>query len=136
MTTTKITLKQIKIDGGATLNSNGVAVTYKTGYQVSKRDVYTLLVYRLKWALIRELYAKGEFVGIWIENGVAYVDISEHINGKANAKISVSPAIKYPFGIGQSQWRFIANRHGRPDNKHNLTSVDSAVSSTCRVVFF
>lgn len=85
METKKITLKAIKQNGGATLNQQGLAVSYKTGYQVSERDVAILPVYKLTLKFIKSLMAPNKFVGVWIENGKAYVDISERIATKQRA---------------------------------------------------
>ena len=85
MTTTKMTLKSIIANGGATLNAQGLAVDYKTGFQVSRRDVLVVPVRKLRWAMLRALYERGAFVGVWVYEGKAYVDISEHIQGKAHA---------------------------------------------------
>ena len=81
----KITLKAIKENGGATLNDGCKAVCYKTGYQVSERDVAILPMYKLTLKFIKSLVEPQKFVGIWIENGKAYVDISERITTKRRA---------------------------------------------------
>lgn len=84
----KITLKTIKDNKGATLNNNGEAVTYRTGFQVSKRDLYTMPAKQLTKRLIDATLAvlrDDEYLGIWIEGGRAYVDMSERINNRAYA---------------------------------------------------
>lgn len=81
----KITLKAIKENGGATLNDGCKEVCYKTGYQVSERDVAILPIYKLTLKFIKSLVEPHKFVGIWIENGKAYVDISERITAKNRA---------------------------------------------------
>ena len=81
----KITLKAIKENGGATLNCQGLAVSYKTGYQVSERDVAILPTYKLTLKFIKSLISPNKFVGVWIESGRAYIDISEHIAAKRHA---------------------------------------------------
>ena len=79
------TITEIIAEGGATLNAEGRAVNYATGYQVSRRDMFTIAAARLRWSHIKPLLAKGAFVGVWVENGIAYVDMSERVNTKAEA---------------------------------------------------
>lgn len=84
----KMTLKAIKDNKGATLNNNGEAVTYKTGFQVSKRDLYTMPAKQLTKRLIDATLAvlrDDEYLGIWIDGGRAYVDMSERINNRVHA---------------------------------------------------
>lgn len=84
----KMTLKAIKDNKGATLNNNGEAVTYKTGFQVSKRDLYTMPAKQLTKRLIDATLAvlrDDEYLGIWIDSGRAYVDMSERISNRAHA---------------------------------------------------
>ena len=85
MTKTYKTIAEIIAEGGATINAEGRAVNYATGYQVSRRDVLIIAAARLRWSHIKPLLAKGAFVGVWVENGVAYVDMSERVNTKAEA---------------------------------------------------
>lgn len=79
------TIAEIIAEGGATLNAEGRAVNYATGYQVSRRDMFTIAAARLRWSHIKPLLMKGAFVGVWVENGIAYVDMSERVNTKAEA---------------------------------------------------
>lgn len=77
-----ITLKSIKANRGATLNHKGEAVSYSTGFQVSKKDLYIVPIKRLTKSLISKTLSTldaDECLGIWIDNGLAYVDISERI---------------------------------------------------------
>ncbi len=80
----KNTLKSIIRAGGATLNKNGAMVDFCTGYQVSRRDCYTLNAENVNEiltavnGLLNEIDA-GEFVGIWVDSGLVYIDISERI---------------------------------------------------------
>lgn len=83
-------LKQIISNGGATLNSTGKQVSYKNGYQVSKKDCYILNVKNLNKvlkAVNRTLVnlAENDFCGLWVDNGLIYIDISEHIARLSNA---------------------------------------------------
>lgn len=84
----KITLKTIIANGGATLNYKGEAVNYKTGYQVSCKDLYTCPVNKLRMSGIKTILAglrSYEHLGIWIDKGIAYVDISERIGNRTLA---------------------------------------------------
>lgn len=84
------TLMQIIDNGGATLSKNGLQVNFLRGYQVSKKDCYQLKISEFKKILrsVNYLLAHiggGEFVGVWVDAGVAYIDISEHIKSKKTA---------------------------------------------------
>ena len=83
-----ITLKEIIKNGGATLNNKGEAVAYKSGFQVSYKD---LRVYKVKDLRMRELkeiisnLTESDHLGIWIEKGTAYIDLSERISNRNHA---------------------------------------------------
>lgn len=77
-------IKKIIKNGGATLNSNGESVHYSRGYQVSFRDCYTLEVGRVSEILqavngLLDEIGAGEFVGLWIDSGMIYIDVSERV---------------------------------------------------------
>ena len=83
-----MTLKEIKTNKGATLNNQGEAVTYKTGFQVSKCDLYILPLKQLTKKLIKSILTtlqENEHLGIWISGNRAYVDMSERIANRAHA---------------------------------------------------
>ena len=86
---TLATINSIKRNGGATINKYGNRVTMKSGYQVSKRDLYIIPVAELDKLIIKEamklLTSRGEYLGVWIDNGNAYIDISIRIATKHNA---------------------------------------------------
>lgn len=80
-----IDIKAIIEAKGITLNRNGEAVTFKNGYQVGCKKIKEInekntqsIIYNIKKAL-REL-RKGEFIGVWINEGIAYIDKSERVN--------------------------------------------------------
>jgi hypothetical protein len=86
----KIDIYNIIKNGGVTLNHAGDAVTFSKGYQVSKKDLYIIdvkkidkIVKAIKTAL--RSCDKGECVGVWIDNGFAYIDKSECIKGLKRA---------------------------------------------------
>ena len=88
-----MTIKELQAiinNGGATLNSDGASVNFDRGYQVSKKDCYNLTVGNVRAvlravnSLLRSI-APGEFVGVWIDSGLAYIDISERIPRLADA---------------------------------------------------
>lgn len=75
------TLKQILNNGGATLNKHQKQVNYKKGYQVSKKDCYILSIDNTNEILqavnnLQKTIAKNEFVGLWVDQWLVYIDIS------------------------------------------------------------
>ena len=75
------TLKQILNNGGATLNKQQKQVNFKKGYQVSKKDCYILSIDNTNLILqavnnLQKTINKNEFVGIWVDKGLVYIDIS------------------------------------------------------------
>ena len=86
---TLATIKSIKRNGGATINKYGERVSMKSGYQVSKRDLYIIPVDELDKLIIKEamklLESRGDYLGVWIDNGNAYIDISVRIATKHDA---------------------------------------------------
>ena len=86
----KFELLKIIRDGGATLNGDGFPVHYSRGYQVSRRDCYVLdvsnvgRILRAVNRLLRRSKA-GDFVGVWIDGGRAYIDISERVERLGDA---------------------------------------------------
>lgn len=86
----KIDLVKIIQNGGATLDDSGRPVSFRRGYQVSKKDCYTLNVkhtnkiLRAVNSLLNGL-KPGEFCGLWVDGGHVYVDISERITSKRAA---------------------------------------------------
>ena len=86
---TLATIKSIKRNGGATINKYGDRVTMKSGYQVSKRDLHIIPVDELDKLIIKEamklLQNRSEYLGVWIDNGNAYIDISIRIATKRDA---------------------------------------------------
>ena len=86
----KSTVKKIIAEGGATLKKSGAAVSFKRGYQVSARDCFTLDAANVEkiTAAINSLLSeigKNQFVGVWIDGGRAYIDISERIANRRDA---------------------------------------------------
>lgn len=84
------TLLKILKNGGATLNKKGKAVKFKNGYQVSKKDCYTLSIDNINDILksINGLLAtiqNDEFCGVWVDSGKCYIDISIKIDNKMQA---------------------------------------------------
>ena len=85
------TLKNILKNGGATLNKKGQAVNFSKGFQVSKKDCFILKLTELEkirtaaTELLEELKS-GEFLGLWVDGGLVYVDISQKIKNFNKAK--------------------------------------------------
>lgn len=86
---TRATINSIVRNGGATINANGIRVSMKTGYQVSKCDLYIIPVAELTKAIVKQaitlLEGRGEYVGVWIDGGYAFVDISRRVATKKQA---------------------------------------------------
>ena len=86
---TLATIKSIKRNGGATFNKYGERVAMKTGYQVSKCDLLIIPVDELDKLIVKELLgrlmSRGEYLGLWIDNGSVYIDISCRIATKSKA---------------------------------------------------
>lgn len=83
-------LKKIINNGGATLRRDGSSVTYADGYQVSKKDCYIIDITEtgeLAEAVntVLSMLSRGEFCGLWINEGKAYIDISVRILDKTEA---------------------------------------------------
>lgn len=80
-----ITLKAIKANNGATLDKQGNALNYKDGYQVSAEDLAIIPTYRLRKSQLIEMLKAlpvGSCLGVWIDNGKAYIDRSARISNK------------------------------------------------------
>lgn len=99
-----IDISNIIANGGATLDRDGASVNFKNGYQVSRKDCYTLnaeKVNDVKKAVEKVLnrigHESGLFCGVWVDSGLVYIDISERIKsrkkalnvGKARKQISI-----------------------------------------------
>ena len=99
-----IDISNIIANGGATLDRNGASVNFKNGYQVSRKDCYTLNAEKItdvkkavEKVLNRISHESGLFCGVWVDSGLVYIDISERIKshkkalnvGKARKQISV-----------------------------------------------
>ena len=86
---TKATIDSILRNGGATINYNGDRVQMKSGYQVSKHDLVIVPVedfnkYIIK-ALVEMLSSRSEYLGVWVDNGKVYIDISCRVATKRDA---------------------------------------------------
>jgi hypothetical protein len=86
---TKATINSILNNGGATFNYNGERVQMKSGYQVSKQDLVIVPIadfnkYLIK-ALVEMLGGRGEYLGVWVDDGKVYVDISCRVATKRDA---------------------------------------------------
>ena len=83
-----VTLKTIISNGGATLTREGNAISLASGYQVSVRDMEIVPTYKLrKHAIVALLKTvpQGYNLGIWIDSGKAYIDISKTYQRKGYA---------------------------------------------------
>ena len=78
-------LKDVKLNNGATLDKQGNELHYANGYQVSAEDLEIIPAYRLTKKHLLDMLAKipnGSNLGIWIDNGKAYIDRSARISNK------------------------------------------------------
>lgn len=86
---TKATINSIIKNGGATINKRGERVVLKTGYQVSKCDLAIIDLENFnKFALMSlmcRLEKRGEYLGVWVDNGKVYIDISHRIATRKQA---------------------------------------------------
>ena len=74
------TLRKITNNGGLTLKA-GKPITYKSGWQVATEGLETT---DIKEAM-RMIKAFGGNCGIWLENGVYYIDKSHRVSTKREA---------------------------------------------------
>lgn len=76
----KIILTKI-LKGGATLSSKGYPCYFKTGYQVSKQDMFTTKQPEEALKLVKSLIGKVDgYIGVWVDtDGTIYIDISINI---------------------------------------------------------
>lgn len=81
-------LKDVKLNNGATLDKQGNSLAYANGYQVSAEDLEIIPAYRLTKKHLLDMLTKipnGSILGIWIDNGKAYIDRSARISNKRMA---------------------------------------------------
>lgn len=87
---TKKTLKGIIKNGGATLDHTGNAADIRGGYMVSRKGGEVISIGRYN-KIARAVYRTMaklrpfEFCGVWVSNGLVYVDISVNIKQLAHA---------------------------------------------------
>ena len=86
------TIKKIAENGGLTLK-NGKVITYKSGWQVADHGIEA----KSAEEAIKAVRAMGGNCGIWLENGIYYIDHSFRVDtkrqaleiGRANNQISI-----------------------------------------------
>lgn len=83
-------LQEFIKNGGATLAKNGGAVAFKTGYQVSKKDYFVIDAHDVNKVLkavngLLECCEASEFVGLWVDSGMVYIDLSERVERLSDA---------------------------------------------------
>ena len=77
------TIRNIENEGGLTLR-NGKIVEYKTGWQVGLYGIECRTPEQVAKVIHSDLGRKGN-IGIWLSDGIYYIDISKRINTKAQA---------------------------------------------------
>lgn len=75
-----VTLRKIENNGGLTLKK-GKIINYKTGFQVATEGVTTTDIKEVR----KLIKAYGGTCGLWLENGVWYVDKSYRVPTKHEA---------------------------------------------------
>lgn len=81
-------LKDIKANKGITLNKDGYPMQFNKGYQVSQKDLEIIPAYRLTKKHLIEILnklPKGVCLGVWIDDGKAYIDQSVRYMHKTTA---------------------------------------------------
>lgn len=86
----KQTLLNILKNGGATLTNKGTQKNYKKGYQVSYQDIHIISINNINELLEKintalKNASKCDFVGIWVNNGLVYIDYSKRFLDLKNA---------------------------------------------------
>ena len=89
----KIDIEKSIKNGGATLNKSGESVQFNRGYQVSKKDCYTLKAENVNEVLtavnsLLNSISAGEFVGLWVDSGLIYIDVSERVERLSAAMVA------------------------------------------------
>lgn len=74
------TLRKVTNNGGLTLKKGNV-ITYKSGWQVATEGMETT---DIKEAM-KMIRAYGGDCGVWLENGIYYIDKSKRVNTKREA---------------------------------------------------
>lgn len=77
------TIRNIENEGGLTLR-NGKVVEYKTGWQVGLYGIECRTPEEVSKVLHSDLGRKGN-IGIWLSNGIYYIDLSKRIATKGKA---------------------------------------------------
>ena len=92
----KTLLDYVRMNGGATLKSNGDHLAFNSGYMVSlagyekKLKIDSLALNEINKYLSLAKKLKG-YCGLWIDNNILYLDISIKVN---NLQLAKSLAIK------------------------------------------
>ena len=74
------TLRKIENNGGLTLK-NGKIIEYKSGYQVATEGVTTTDITKVRAFML----AFGGNCGLWLEDGVWYIDHCRRVSTKRDA---------------------------------------------------
>lgn len=93
-----IRLKEVIERGGATLDPSTLEpVTFKNGYQVSKKDLVVIstdiltseafkdIIRTVQLEVVLKHDLDNDFIGLWVDNGYLYIDISTRFNHKEYA---------------------------------------------------
>ena len=79
-------LEKVRLNQGATFTKNLGELITNFGYQVSIKDVLKVQSesvndesFELILRGVAETIEDGEYIGVWVDNGLLYVDVSWHI---------------------------------------------------------
>jgi hypothetical protein len=88
---TKKALKNYLKEGGATLSNTGAAVNFSRGYQVAGVAAVAVVPvsdFNAVLSAVCELLntcGACDFAGLWVDDGLVYIEKSEHINSLREA---------------------------------------------------
>ena len=85
----KTVYETLQSQGGLTTDYTGREIKYFTGYQVAKENIATIPnneeTFNLYMDSLKEEIIAGEFMGLWLENNIIYIDRSYFIKDRAEA---------------------------------------------------
>jgi len=84
-------VKQIKLNGGATIDLSGNIVNHSSGYYVAILSIHKIPVgelsalgIKMDLMVLKYLYRniRSRYLGLWIDQGICYVDVSIHVKSR------------------------------------------------------
>lgn len=103
--------EELKKSGGLTLSADYTKATEKNGFYVSKIGYEKIINIEDLESYIKmysKMLLKNEYIGLWIDNGLLYIDITKHYKNKKEAlKIGIKNKQKAIFDIANKKDIFI-----------------------------